>query len=224
MINISYYESKWIDLFIYASDCKGNYDIKYTYYESLSSNANKTTSIASANDIDFVNTDANEMYPSLFGNDFYYVNEWGLDINKVEKLLYCSDKTGDFNICQIDLPSDSSILSILELKELIESKEISVNSSYDDKCPFTNGKLMVFSSDRPGGFGGFDLYYSFYENGNWSEPVNFGDKINTEFDEYRPITLHYYDFDNNLMIFSSNRPGGMGGFDLYYAGIEQMIK
>lgn len=106
---------------------------------------------------------------------------------------------------------------------MIESKEISVNSSYDDKCPFTNGKLMVFSSDRPGGFGGFDLYYSFYENGNWSEPVNFGDKINTEFDEYRPITLHYYDFDNNLMIFSSNRPGGMGGFDLYYTGIEQMI-
>jgi len=34
--------------------------------------------------------------------------------------------------------------------------------------------LMVFASDRAGGFGGFDLYYSRLQNGKWSAPVNFG--------------------------------------------------
>lgn len=41
-------------------------------------------------------------------------------------------------------------------------------------------------------------------------------------DEYRPIVRSdKWKFDNNMMIFSSNRPGGKGGFDLYFVGIER---
>ena len=98
-----------------------------------------------------------------------------------------------------------------------------MSSSSEDKCPYVNGKLLTFSSNRPGGYGGFDLYYSLFENGSWSAPINFGNKINTAFDEYRPISLHIQNFDNNLLIFSSDRPGGKGGFDLYYTGIKQLI-
>jgi hypothetical protein len=83
---------------------------------------------------------------------------------------------------------------------------------------------MVFASNRPGGYGGFDLYYSEFRNGQWSEAKNFGERINTEYDEFRPITLHYWDFENTLMIFSSNRPGGKGGYDLYYTGISQKVE
>ena len=84
---------------------------------------------------------------------------------------------------------------------------------------------MVFTSNRPGGMGGYDLFYSFYENGTWSTPVNFGDKINTPYDEYRPIVKSYgYEFTNDFMIFSSNRPGGQGGFDLYYVGIDKLAE
>ncbi|MBP6977918.1 MAG: hypothetical protein PHD61_01805 [Bacteroidales bacterium] len=78
---------------------------------------------------------------------------------------------------------------------------------------------MVFASNRDGGFGGYDLYYSRRENDTWTAPVNFGEKINTAFDEYRPIVLMVSGFTNELMFFSSNRPGGNGGFDLYYTGI-----
>jgi hypothetical protein len=83
------------------------------------------------------------------------------------------------------------------------------------------GNTIVFTSNRPGGYGGFDLYYSVYSNGQWGKPVNFGNKINTAYDEYRPIATSIDGFDNNFMIFSSNRPGGKGGFDLYYVGIEK---
>jgi hypothetical protein len=71
---------------------------------------------------------------------------------------------------------------------------------------------------------GFDLYYSLFTDGTWSVPVNFSEEINSAYDEYRPVTIHNDAFANNLMIFSSNRPGGKGGFDLYHVGIAQMIR
>ena len=49
--------------------------------------------------------------------------------------------------------------------------------------------------------GGYDLYYSQIKNEVWSKPVNFGGSVNTEFDEYRPVTLLQHGFENNLMIF-----------------------
>ncbi|MEB2785365.1 hypothetical protein [Algoriphagus persicinus] len=87
--------------------------------------------------------------------------------------------------------------------------------------PFVYADLLVFSSDRPGGFGGYDLYYSHKTGDGWSEPVNFGPKINSEFDEFRPIVSDSWEFSNQVMIFSSNRPGGLGGFDLYFVGIPK---
>ena len=47
-----------------------------------------------------------------------------------------------------------------------------------------------------------------------------GPKINSEKDEYRAIVISTYEFENDLIVFSSNRDGGSGGFDLYYAGIK----
>ena len=88
----------------------------------------------------------------------------------------------------------------------------------------TKGNLMVFVSNNSSGFGGYDLWYSMFENGIWNEPQNFGSEINTEFDEYRPVIEYFPESNNDLMIFSSNRPGGKGGFDLYYTGIKKMIK
>jgi hypothetical protein len=82
--------------------------------------------------------------------------------------------------------------------------------------------MMVFSSNRPGGFGGYDLYFSKFENGAWDIPQNFGATINTEFDEYRPILFEEgADIKWHMMVFSSNREGGMGGFDLYFVGVEK---
>lgn len=59
---------------------------------------------------------------------------------------------------------------------------------------------MVFASNRDGGYGGFDLYYSVLLNNEWSEPVNFGPKINAEYDDYRPILI-------NEGIYNSNNDG-----------------
>ena len=81
---------------------------------------------------------------------------------------------------------------------------------------------MVFASKREGGYGGYDLYYSRLEDETWGEPINFGPDINTEYNEFRPIVMYAELFENDLMIFSSDRPSGKGGYDLYYTGIPRM--
>ena len=79
---------------------------------------------------------------------------------------------------------------------------------------------MVFTSNRSGGLGGYDLYYSILKGGKWSSPVNFGPRINTASDEFRPVLGYDPDFTNKFLMFSSNRPGGKGGFDLYFTGVD----
>ena len=221
---ISNSEIIWTDLMMYASDCSGNYDIKFIYSELHNNSVSSSYEIKPVQNIGFLNSAQNDLYPTFFGQDLYNYDLWGTDVSDIEKILFCSDRDGVYNLYEVNLPADSNLIRSLQSTNPVSIKKLSINSANDDKCPFVNGKLMVFTSNREGGYGGFDLYYSVYENGTWSAPVNFGEDINTEYDEYRPITLYYYDFDNNLMIFSSNRPGGKGGFDLYYVGINQMIK
>lgn len=77
---------------------------------------------------------------------------------------------------------------------------------------FSNdGKIMYFSSDVPGGFGGSDIYYSLKENDQWGNPINLGSKVNTKGDEMFP----FIDSKGGIY-FSSNGRIGFGGLDVYY--------
>jgi len=134
-------------------------------------------------------------------------------------LYFCSNKDGDFDIYQLIGTPGSNIYNILYNDSAFKINALdALNSNYDDKCPYIDHNLIVFTSDREGGFGGYDLYYSNLIDENWSTPVNFGNIINTEFDEFRPVT-----YKNEIIIFSSNRPGGKGGFDLYIVRIRELI-
>ncbi|MBN2613622.1 MAG: PD40 domain-containing protein [Bacteroidales bacterium] len=77
-----------------------------------------------------------------------------------------------------------------------------------------DGRTLFFASDRAGGFGDVDIYYSVSDNfGNWSQPVNLGEAINTTGRDWAPF-IHP---DNRTLYFSSDNHTGMGGFDLFYA-------
>lgn len=91
-----------------------------------------------------------------------------------------------------------------------------VNSSYWDSQPSisSNGRMLFFSSNRPNGFGGMDIWYSVMDNdGTWKEPKNPGQLINSAGDEMSPF-IH---FDGKTLYYSSNGLQGMGGFDIYRA-------
>ncbi|HET9826604.1 MAG TPA: flagellar motor protein MotB, partial [Chitinophagaceae bacterium] len=75
-----------------------------------------------------------------------------------------------------------------------------------------DGEWLIFAGNFPGkGFGGFDLYISYATPEGWSEPLNLGPQINSEFWESTPTLSP----DKRTLYFSSNRPGGLGGKDLY---------
>lgn len=75
-----------------------------------------------------------------------------------------------------------------------------------------DGEWLIFAGNFPGkGDGDFDLFISYNTPDGWSEPENMGYNINTEFWESSPSLSP----DKNTLYFSSNRPGGYGGRDLY---------
>jgi outer membrane protein OmpA-like peptidoglycan-associated protein len=79
-----------------------------------------------------------------------------------------------------------------------------------------DGKVLVFTScDAPDGFGGCDLYYSLLTKQGWSQPINIGDVINSEFWESQPTIAP----DKRALYFAARAPGGMGGSDLYVSYI-----
>jgi len=87
---------------------------------------------------------------------------------------------------------------------------------YSSMQPFitTDGKYLIYASDRPGGVGKFDLWYSMVDaSGNPGAPVNCGTVINTEEDEQAP----FYHEHGKQLVFASNGRVGMGGFDLFIA-------
>ncbi len=72
-----------------------------------------------------------------------------------------------------------------------------------------DGKTLWFSSNRIGGFGKADIWYSTKTNDDWSEPVNAGNVINTVDNEMFPFP------QKNKLYFSSNGHPGLGGLDLF---------
>lgn len=72
-------------------------------------------------------------------------------------------------------------------------------------------EVLFFSSDREGGEGGMDLWYSFIENGNqYSRPRNMR-RINTPDNELSP----FWNSKNKILYFSSSWYNGFGGYDIF---------
>ena len=92
-----------------------------------------------------------------------------------------------------------------------------INSDFDDRMAFVSndGRSMFFVSNRPGGFGGNDIWYTERDlsTGLWAKPVNAGPAINTRYHEIAPTLSP----DGSILFFSSDRPGGLGNHDLYYS-------
>ncbi len=72
-------------------------------------------------------------------------------------------------------------------------------------------EVLYFVSDRSGGFGGNDIWYSIYKNHHFNDPVNAGSTINTPGDEITP----YYHSESQTLYFSSDWLPGLGGFDIF---------
>lgn len=81
----------------------------------------------------------------------------------------------------------------------------------------SDGNTMYFTSDMPGGFGGADIYRTTKnEKGEWNQPENLGDKLNTEGDE----TFPFFEEVNGRLLFVSDGRFGLGGTDIFIATLN----
>lgn len=197
--------------FFFANNESGNFDIKFVHTPSLDWGTYEGQQrLFGPSSVTMANSASDDLYPTINQDR--------------SKLIFCSDRENEsFDIYSIILNPEILLHDYLTSPDAVQiSKEEVLSSNSNDKCPSINGNLIVFASDREGGYGGYDLYYSQFADNQWSTPANFGDKINSESDEYRPITFSFFNYAD-IMIFSSNRSGGKGGFDLYSVKINDTI-
>jgi len=191
-------------LFITTEGTGGDMDIKYMKY--LPNIGPSIPDFGSLSPVNVLNSSSDDGYISF-------------DVSQ-DRVFFHSDREGSFNIYTTQKPSGLSHSEWFAEGPVAVTRIDSISSEYDDKCPFVVRNIMVFTSNRPGGLGGYDLYYSIYKDGKWGSPVNFGPTVNSEADEYRPVLGYHPDFTNYFLIFSSDRTGGIGGFDIWFAGVD----
>lgn len=97
--------------------------------------------------------------------------------------------------------------------------DINKDDSWEGSVSLTSdGKILYFSSNREGGFGGRDLYSaSLMPDGSWGDIKNLGETINTKLDEDAPF-IHP---DRKTMYFSSKGHTSMGGYDIFYTYLTE---
>ena len=147
-----------------------------------------------------MNTSNHEASPSMNkrGNELYFTR--CMENSKVKPIptceIYYSKKKGKNWISPVLLPLPYDSVS-----------------SFAHPSLSSDGKILYFSSDMKGGYGGKDIWYiKKVKRDEWSEPINLGDEINTSGNELFPF-IH---MDGSLY-FSSDGHVGMGGLDIFKA-------
>ncbi|MEN2993645.1 MAG: hypothetical protein ABDH91_08870 [Bacteroidia bacterium] len=195
-----------------------------------------------------INTSSTEAFPSLTvdGNRLYYTSEqkgtediywcerdsvtkrWKdpkplgepISTSNYSEGASCFSPDGQWVIFAICGRSDGLggcdiYLSELNGQEWSPPKNLGrpVNTSHWESqvCISHDRKRIYFASDRPGGLGGTDIWYSEWKDGRWQSPVNLGPRINTSGNECYPFIAA----DGRTLYFASDGHPRLGGLDLF---------
>lgn len=166
----------------------------------------------------------NQFPEDIFVSFADFEGEW----TSPEKLAFCD---GEYNEATIGVSADERRIYVYEdqsgggdiyysdfegnkFDNLTKLDYNEVNTKHwETHCTMTpDGQHMYFVSDRPGGYGGRDIYrLTRLPNGEWSKAQNMGPTINTPYDEDSPFIA----VNNKTLYYSSNGDQSMGGFDVF---------
>lgn len=134
----------------------------------------------------------------------------GMSPNGDFMILYYDDAagTGDLYLSEMD-KAKGAYKRAIKLDETINSKYFEIAATITN-----DGNTIYFASNRPGGYGGMDLYVSKrLPNGKFGPAVNLGSGVNTQYDEDYPSIAS----DGKTLYFSSKGHTSMGGYDIFKA-------
>jgi len=138
-------------------------------------------------------------------NTLYFESNLALSADGQQLYVYRDDNNGDIYVS--DRKSDGTWSKPEPLSD-------NINSSYSENSVSISpdGQTLYFSSNRPGGYGGLDIYKCEKDRrGMWGKVTNLGDMVNTPFDEDGV----FIDYDGKTLFFSTRGRKGMGGYDIF---------
>jgi len=141
---------------------------------------------------------------------------WGELVYEKDKELKAVGTTSKFLVSII--VGDNADLHVVEFVNGKFSKPERISAPVNTEFNETSGtyapdgKKIYFSSNREGGYGGYDIYESEYlGNGKWTHPRNLGPSVNSEYDEESPYLLN----DGITLYFSANGYSSKSDYDIY---------
>ncbi len=148
--------------------------------------------------------------PNSYGNEFTA----GMSENG-ERLFYYVNNPQSKNNLQLSEKTKSSF----KKAEMLKSKSINAKNSEQIAATLNNNNdFMIFSSNRDGGEGNFDLYVcKKLPNGKWAEPQNIGSEINTTYNENYPQLMN----EGKTLYFASDGYNSMGGYDIFKSEFDE---
>ena len=174
-----------------------------------------------------IREDNNNYFSSIYHSNFQldqwskgsYFHPFNSDYLQSGNLFITKDKIAYFTFCK----GESCVIYRSKFKKQKWTKpkrlderinKIGSTSTQPNIAIIDSKKYLYFVSDREGGYGGLDIWISTIdENGNFGNPVNLGNKINSKANEITP----FFNQNDGKLYFSSDRKNGMGGFDIYKA-------
>jgi outer membrane protein OmpA-like peptidoglycan-associated protein/tetratricopeptide (TPR) repeat protein len=144
--------------------------------------------------------------PSVGSDGDYYLVGASADGMKLFLYFYDTPKAGE--IYTVEKTADGWS----KLKQLNDN----INTKYHETyaSPSVDGSTLFFTSNRPGGFGGLDIYMSkLDQNNNWGPAINVGPAINTPYNEESP----FISSNDSILYFSSQGHMNIGGYDVFYS-------
>lgn len=150
-----------------------------------------------------------------FNSDYYSVGHPTISPDG-KKLYFVSDMPGGFgetDIYQVDILEDGTYSTPTNLGSEVNSKD-------KEMFPFVSNNRLYFSSNKADGFGGLDVYISKFVENKYGNPINLGEKFNSNRDDFSFII----DENNEKGYFASNRKGGKGDDDIYHFYLNKKAK
>lgn len=137
-----------------------------------------------------------------------------IGVSKDGKTIYSQPETFSYNM---DIFYSNSVRGrfkeVVGLGKNINSKNVECGVSIT-----STGDTLYFASNKEGGFGGMDIYYSIkLPNGEWGIPQNIGPEINTSYNENYPEISR----DGKKIYFCSDGENSIGGYDIFYSKLDE---
>ena len=174
-----------------------------------------------------IREDNNNYVSSIYHSNFQldqwskgsYFSPFNSDYLQSGNLFITKDKMAYFTFCKGEscaiYSSKFKKQKWTKVKKLDERiNKMGSTSTQPNIAIIDSKEYLYFVSDREEGYGGLDIWISTIdENGNFGNPINLGNKINSKANEITP----FFNQNDGELYFSSDRKNGMGGFDIYKA-------